>query len=228
MLDDLRDKWLSILSPYVDHASYATNAFESMVKRYSEEGRFYHTMAHVASVVSVIEDLAKVPSAAPDDPVAVELAGFFHDVVYDSHCHDNEEKSARLAEAWLDGLEIPRGIIQETSRLILLTVDHRAAPLDRNGSVLIDADLSILGAEHDEYERYHAELRREYGWMDDIDFNAQRLEIVEGLLGREHIFQTGICRNTLETVARANLVIELAELKAAAAEDLTTKWLDDC
>jgi predicted metal-dependent HD superfamily phosphohydrolase len=228
MLDELQDKWLSILLPFVDHPSYAANAFESLVGRYSEEGRYYHTMTHVASVVSVIEDLAQVPSAAPDDPVAVELAGFFHDVVYDSRSHDNEEKSARLAEAWLDGLEVPQGIVQETSRLILLTVDHQAAPLDRDGSVLIDADLSILGAEHHAYQHYRAGLRREYGWMNDSDFNAQRLEIVEGLLGREHIYQTTICRNTLETVARANLAIELAELKAAAVEDLTTKWLGDC
>jgi predicted metal-dependent HD superfamily phosphohydrolase len=214
----LRNRWLGVLLPYVEHTSFADAAFNSLVNRYSEEGRYYHTTEHIYQVVSVIDELAEVPSAAPDDPIAVELAGFFHDIVYDTHASDNQAQSATLAGAWLDGLGIPAAVIEETQRLILLTTDHQALPTDRNGMALLDADLSTLGADPLIYDRYRDDVRREYSWMGEAEYRARRRWVLEGLLMRETIYKTSLCRSTLETTARVNLMRELTELKTATTD----------
>ena len=56
---------------------------------------------------------------------------------------------------------------EEVVRLVLLTAGHEVEPGDRNGAVLVDADLSILGAPPERYARYAADVRAEYAHVDD-------------------------------------------------------------
>ena len=85
------------------------------------------------------------------DPDAVRLAAWFHDAVYDPQRMDNEEASALLAEAVLPGLDVPPVRVAEVARLVRLTASHDPIPGDRNGGLLIDADLGILACPPDVY-----------------------------------------------------------------------------
>src|SRR5215207_157618 len=64
--------------------------FDELVARYSEPHRKYHTLQHLAECLAhfeAVRDLA-------EQPAEVEMALWFHDAIYDTQRHDNEEKSA--------------------------------------------------------------------------------------------------------------------------------------
>ena len=61
--------------------------------RYSEPQRHYHNPRHVDECLQEF-DLVRAPAASP---VALELAIWFHDAIYDTRRSDNEARSAAWA-----------------------------------------------------------------------------------------------------------------------------------
>ncbi len=70
---------------------------ERLITAYSAPDRHYHNLDHISECLGEL-DAARHLAA---DPVAVELALWFHDAVYDSRATANEERSADLARPWL-------------------------------------------------------------------------------------------------------------------------------
>lgn len=101
-------------------------ALDDLAAAYSSPGRYYHTLEHIYHVLSTIKTL----QSQAKDLTALQLAAWFHDVVYDSQAQDNEEKSADYADRLLQSLEIPSDKIAATSHLIRNTKHHQAAPDD--------------------------------------------------------------------------------------------------
>jgi predicted metal-dependent HD superfamily phosphohydrolase len=204
----LRAEWQRDLARWKAPDDYVDQTFDDLAERYGEPHRHYHTLEHVAAVLRCaqsLDDLAR-------EPEAVRMAAWYHDVVYDPTAADNEARSAVLAAAHLTALSVPRDIVQESTRLIELTAGHDAEPGDRNGAVLLDADLSILAAAPDRYERYTEGIRAEYAHVDDATFRSGRASVLEGFLARPYIFHTHAFRAEREARARANLERELADL----------------
>ena len=179
-----------------------------LLERYREPHRRYHDDRHLASVLAAIELLVD----AADDPAAVRLAAWFHDAVYEPGRTDNEETSALLAEGLLERFDVPAPRIAEVARLVRLTVDHDPSDDDHDGSVLCDADLSVLGGDADGYSDYAAGIRTEYAFIDDATFARERTVILQGLLSRPRIFRTQTANDLWESRARRNLQLELALL----------------
>jgi predicted metal-dependent HD superfamily phosphohydrolase len=94
MSDLLQRKWRALVGTWAVGTDLADEAFKDISKHYSEPGRFYHTLAHVKSVLETVETLGSHAS----DLNTVKLAAWLHDVIYDSHASDNEERSAEYAE----------------------------------------------------------------------------------------------------------------------------------
>jgi predicted metal-dependent HD superfamily phosphohydrolase len=177
-------------------------AFDSLVRAYSEPSRHYHTLAHIADVLETIDRLHPAP------PLALVLAAWFHDVVYDSRAGDNEERSAERARQVLADLAVSAEVRDETARLILLTKSHTADSDDRSGQVLLDADLAILGATAALYDQYAAAIRREYAWVSEPDYRAGRRAVLEKFLARPQLYFTPPMAQA-EKQARANLAREI-------------------
>ncbi len=177
----VRGRWLRALAPFGGAAGPAEAAFADLAARYAEPGRHYHTLDHIAAVLDVLGDLG-------DSSTALPLAAWYHDAVYDPRAADNEGRSADLARAALPALGVPGEVVGETARLILLTKTHRAAAGDEAGQWLLDADLAVLGADPETYDRYAAAIRREYAWVPDADYRAGRRRVLEGFLARPRIF----------------------------------------
>jgi predicted metal-dependent HD superfamily phosphohydrolase len=140
----------------------------------------------------------------------VALAAFLHDVVYDSRASDNEERSAEYARELLTGFGAERDVREETARLILLTKTHEASA-DDDGCRLLDADLSILGAEPEVYDAYARAIRQEYAWVPEEEYRAGRRRVLERFLARPHIYFTPAFR-AREDQARSNIAHEIASL----------------
>lgn len=183
---------------------------DRLVAAYSHPQRGYHDLRHLTEVCARLDELSA--GGVAFDRVAVLLAAWFHDGVYDGQA-DAEERSARWAEESLAGLVSP-ATVAEVARLVRLTETHRPADDDANGSALSDADLAILAAPAGRYEEYAADVRREYAHVPDAQFRAGRAAILRDLLAKPHLFHTAYAREHWETLARGNVERELATLEA--------------
>ena len=159
-------------------------------ERYAEPHRHYHTLEHIAHCLEEFD-----PRQAAD-PEAVELAIWFHDAIYDTRRHDNEERSAE----WLLQ-EMPEA--RRAAGLILVTKHHRASTPDE--ALLVDVDLAILGQPEERFERYERQIREEYSWVPEPIFREKRAAILRGFLERPYIYGTEAFRAKYEAAARRNL-----------------------
>jgi predicted metal-dependent HD superfamily phosphohydrolase len=184
----------------------------AVVAAWSEPHRRYHDLAHLAAVLGLVGELA----GAADDPDAVRLAAWYHDVVYDPRRDDNERVSADRARAGLRGL-VPGDRVEEVARLVLLTAGHDPAPDDANGAVLCDADLAVLAAPPEAYAAYASAVREEYRHLSDEEFTAGRTAVLERLLALPALYRLPTVAAEWTPRARANLAAELSLLKGRAA-----------
>lgn len=189
-------------------ASLATGA--ELIARWSEPHRRYHTLDHLAAVLAALDGLA---GEAADD-TAVRLAAWFHDAVYDGRPGWDEERSAQLAQARLPRCGVPAQRVAAVARLVRLTAAHdQVEPDDRDGAVLCDADLSVLGTPG--YAAYAAAVRKEYAHVPADLFAEGRAQVLRRLLATPRLFRTARARELWEERARANMTAELATLAAA-------------
>jgi predicted metal-dependent HD superfamily phosphohydrolase len=179
----------------------------AVIAAWSEPHRRYHDLAHLAAVLGLVGELV----AAADDPDAVRLAAWYHDVVYDPRRDDNEEVSAERARAGLRGL-VPDDRAAEVERLVLVTAGHDPAPGDANGAVLCDADLAVLATPPEAYATYASAIRLEYGHLSDEDFTRGRTAVLEHLLALPALYRTEPAQPWTDP-ARANLTAELTLLR---------------
>jgi predicted metal-dependent HD superfamily phosphohydrolase len=122
---------------------------------------------------------------------------------------------AALAAARLAALGLPSERVGEVVRYILATRHGRsAAGIDEADlALLLDLDLSILGAAPAEYCAYAEAIRREYASVPDGLYRAGRRRVLEDFLARERIYRTGRLSVLWEGPARANLADEVARLE---------------
>jgi predicted metal-dependent HD superfamily phosphohydrolase len=149
-------------------------------------------------------------------PLAVEMAVWFHDAVYDPRAPDNEEKSAALALQRLTEAGASPELAATVSRLVLATKRHEAGN-DPDAALLLDVDLGILGQTEARFQEYEAQIRREFDWVPVKTFAAKRAEILRQFLARDRIYATNYFHEKLEPAARANLQRSIQNLAAMAA-----------
>jgi predicted metal-dependent HD superfamily phosphohydrolase len=177
MNDVMLGKWHCLLQTWAVDPIVAGQMFEDISTRYAGPGRYYHTLDHIQDVLETLESLR----ASAQNPNAVQLAAWLHDVIYDSKASDNEERSAEYAERLCQDLSIPeRGLV---ASLILTTKTHSAAE-DADAQVLLDADLSILGTSEPTYRKYAERIRQEYAWVPEPAYRTGRRQILEKSLKR--------------------------------------------
>jgi predicted metal-dependent HD superfamily phosphohydrolase len=205
----LHERWLTLAGITPESIRMG----DELVARWAEPHRRYHTLDHLERVLDGVDEFGEFA----DDLAAVRFAVWFHDAVYDSGTDSaaNEELSAQLAEAELPLLgTVPPERTAEVARLVRLTRDHAAADGDRNGAVLCDADLAVLGGKPEEYAAYTHAIRQEYADVPDDLFRPGRAAVLRGLLELPALFRTPVAVERYEKRARANLTAEIAALEA--------------
>ena len=167
---------------------------------YGHLPRAYHNWSHVEFCIAEFHPVA----CLCENPLAVELAIYFHDCIYDPLHHDNEEQSADTAAHMLAG-RIPAPIIAIVRSLILDT-RHIAPPASHDGRYLVDIDLSILGRPAMEFDAYERAIRQEYAHAPPADFARGRAAILRQFLCRPQIYLMPPFHKRYEQQARVNLV----------------------
>lgn len=194
------------------HATPSPALLAQLYERYGEPHRAYHTLEHVRACLAHFDTVRSLLR----QPAHVELAIWFHDVVYDPHAADNEAQSARWAQnALLDGGASPADA-QRVATLIRLTKHHAPPHDDSDAHLLLDVDLAILGAEPTAFDAYERQIRQEYAWVPWPEFVRRRAEILRGFLARPTIYRTEPFQQQLETPARQNLERSIARLSPSS------------
>lgn len=189
-------------------ANDSTVVYGKLAYAYRSLPRCYHTLEHVGRV------LCELDAAGPcEDRAAVEMALWFHDVVYDPRREDNEAASAR----WLEnaGLQarIPAARVGRAAAHVRATAHGADAGDDPDTAVVLDCDLAILAAPKAMFDRYDRQVREEYIWVPEADYCRERAAVLRGFLNRR-IFRTPAFVD-YEDPAKRNIVRALRRLEVA-------------
>jgi predicted metal-dependent HD superfamily phosphohydrolase len=196
----LRPAWHALLTPFAADPAVVAGEVDDLLRRHAEPHRRYHTATHLDEMLAAVDQLADLAV----DLVAVRLAVWYHDAVYDPQSAANEERSAALAASRLPGLGVDQERVGAVADLVRLTADH-APSGSPDAAVLSDADLWILGTDEQRYGRYVAEVRAEYAHLGDDAWRAGRGAVLESFLARPRIFATDRFHRRYDERARANL-----------------------
>ncbi|MCM0677901.1 metal-dependent phosphohydrolase [Micromonospora phytophila] len=216
---DLLNRWRAAArGAGATDAAELDRAGADLLARWREPHRRYHTVDHLTAVLDVVD--AYAPAAGRPD--LVRLAAWCHDAVYDPRAAGdaNERDSATLAGTLLTRSGLAADAVAEVRRLVLLTAGHAADPGDAEGALLCDADLAVLAAPPEAYDRYAAAVRQEYAHVPDPAFRAGRARVLTGLLALPALYRLPPLARRWAEPARANLTRELAALRAPAARTL--------
>lgn len=174
------------------------------LQRWSESHRYYHTLEHLTEGLELLEFYASYAQNLQ----SVELAWWYHDLVYDPTRTDNETRSAAQACLDLGGAGAPPDLIHKVERLILCTRDHNTSG-DIDANLLSDVDLAILGAPTARFQAYQEQIRREYSWVPEPMYTIRRREILASFLARDPLYQIPAFESRFGTQARINLAAAL-------------------
>lgn len=214
VIDLIEMRWQALMHGLGADAQLAEAGLAHLVEAYSAPGRHYHTLDHVAALLRLLEQHA----AALTDRIAAELAIFFHDAVYEPGRNDNEARSAALAATWLERLGAGPDLIAKVERYILATrhgTDTDNDAIEPDLALLLDLDLSVLGSNPSVYATYAADIRSEYGLLDEATYRAGRRRVLTQFLARPRIYRTEELHAKWDAPARANMTWELGQLDKA-------------
>jgi predicted metal-dependent HD superfamily phosphohydrolase len=199
------DRWHALMLALDLPGNEAT--YFALCKAYQEPHRHYHTQAHIQDCLQQF-DLLRAQAV---DPSSIELAIWFHDAIYDPYHSDNEQKSAEWATRFLHEAGAASDCAERVSGLIMAT-RHAIVPSDHDTALLIDVDLSILGAGTVRYAEFEAEVRREYRWVPLFLYRRKRANILDSFRRRTRIFAGDLFHERYESQARLNLNWAIAGL----------------
>lgn len=200
-----QEGWYQLMTAFGLAENYDT--YQKLIAAYSEKHRAYHTLEHIDACFRHFDFVLEEAKYSQE----IELALWFHDVVYKPFSATNEEDSALLAKEFLSLNSVEPEIVDRINNLIILTKDH-AMPRSIDGKLMLDIDLSILGAEEHIYAQFEKNVRKEYKRVPSFIFKKKRREILTSFFDRPRIYHTAYFFDRLEIQAKRNLEWAIANL----------------
>ncbi len=178
---------------------------------YGEPHRAYHGAAHIRACLDLALERLGDAAIGLDEMRALQMALFWHDVVYDPRRTDNERRSADVFRGIAAYGGMAASFIERVDGLIMATAGHDADATPA-GAAMLGIDLAALGAPDRVYDAYAAAIRREYAFVPERDYRAGRAAVLRRFLDRPRIFVDPICFDRYESAARNNISREIASL----------------
>lgn len=202
----LAARWHALTTPLLPDSARREAALQELVAAYKAPERHYHTLHHIEKL------LERLSNAPLQDAVVVQIAVWFHDVVYNALRSDNEAKSAARALEFLCETNLEPARQRRVAFLIERTADHTQPQPANDPDLLLflDADLSILGSSEADYWAYAHQVRQEYRLVPDLLYRPGRRKVLAKMLAAPVLFQTLAMRAELDAAARRNLAAEIA------------------
>ena len=227
---DLGRRWASLMHTLGVDASVARKWWRKVHDSYTEAHRSYHNLDHLREVFCYYDDAIADHSGCVTAPHLIQLAVFFHDIVYlptlrqtetigKRHRVDNNEVRSALtflefaSDATSKGCSLTTEDVDTVDAWIVRTASHLSGPATGDLAVFLDADLAVLGRPATSYARYAEAIRREYCHVPHAAFRQGRCTVLNGFVARGQLYFTDFARTKLETQARANVASEIKHLQ---------------
>jgi len=182
----------------------AAEIFREVVTHYGEPWRVYHTGDHIRHC---LEQVDRIPTDYPDRD-NVEMAIWFHDVIYAIGDPDNEVNSVAWFAEQAEG-DLAADFVTTISRLIMATC-HLTPPLNLDEQYVVDIDLSGFGLPWQAFMEDSQRVRDEFPDVSDADFFEAHQNFLGKLDARPHIYCTELFRSLYEDRARQNIAAKLS------------------
>jgi predicted metal-dependent HD superfamily phosphohydrolase len=206
----LRQRFTSTCADLNISPKIANSLYDQVHFEYTDWSRHYHNLSHIFSLLKLREHFAYLVN----NPALVDLAIWFHDIVYQSKRKDNERKSAELFE------QIMRPYLEKKDldfvcALILSTEGHQPLlPENNDNLIFLDFDLSILAADKKFYKKYAEAIREEYkSLFSFFVYNSGRKKVLKSFLHRKSLFFSDFFKEHYELRAKENINWEIKGLK---------------
>lgn len=203
------ERWLKLMRAWGFPANEDT--FHSLKAAYSEKHRHYHTDKHILACLAHLDRC--IPQT--QHPEEVELALWFHDAIYQPLSGHNEQQSADWASSFLQANGASAEVIERVHRLIMVTA-HQVETRTTDESLVVDIDLSILGASDKTYGEFEKAVRKEYRLVPMFIYRKKRASVLNSFLQRPHIYKNEPFYSEREDQARVNLANTVSQLMGRA------------
>lgn len=214
-IEALEARWLALASNLNIVTEHAARWWDEIHRCHSEPQRRYHTLEHLAELLSFLDSPFGEPIETHRRSL-VELAIFFHDIVYDPKSATNEEDSADLYRRFAAEVGLPDSTSTTVSLWILWTKAHAApAGTAEDALLFLDFDMAILSKPWKSYYLYAAQVRQEYEFIPEEVYRVKRPEYFRRQLSdTSHRFYLSKGLAHFEERARRNLARECELLNA--------------
>ncbi len=201
----LKDIFISLLSKYSTDPIYIESLWKEIEKKHNSKRRYYHNLTHLEHIYYYLIEIKD----EIQDWDMVLFALFYHDYIYDVLKKDNEEQSAIKAVSVLNSLTtIKKERIKICKEIILATKGHNISN-NQDINYFTDADLSILGADQENYKIYTQNVRKEYKYYPDFMYQRGRIKVLNHFKEMSRIYKTEHFFKKFETQAKSNLTQEI-------------------
>lgn len=175
---------LSLLNSTIDFEDLKRELLKIVLNAYGSPRRHYHTLAHILSVLESVS----LYQGTKQEKIALQLAAWFHDIIYNPCINDNEQQSVNYFTSYAAKLGIPTDIVDIAKKCILVTKNHLTASTNIE-KTFVDADLLIFAQDKKTYKNYTTNIRQEYKHLTDKEFSTKRLTLLQNL--QRHQQNTG-------------------------------------
>ena len=193
-------------------------AWEKIFTAYLEPHRAYHNLDHVEDFLDELGAYAQAHDLP--QPQEAQMVGVGHDLVHVGFrlrtlATDDEEQSAKSFSAILREGGVDESKILRISEGILGSKHGSGRGVAPDMWAAMDADMAILGKPRVRYNRYRKDIEDEYrydGTLPEIAYVKGRLEFLNSMIARPHLYRTTYFHNRYDVRARANMAYEKAIL----------------
>lgn len=192
--------WTQFSAELILDKKQAEVLYSLLENAYTESQRYYHTIQHIIECLDLFHQI----KAQFNDPITVELAIWFHDIIYDPKASNNEEQSAALMQKYCSNLLVSDQI-QKVYDCIIATKKHQAS-IDQDLNYLLDIDLAILGSSTVRFAEYEQQIQQEYAWVEPELYKLKRAEVLQYFFQMKPLYQTEYFRQLFEDQAKQNLL----------------------
>ena len=163
-------------------------AYGALERGYGDPARSYHDWSHIADLLTKLDGMSNL-AARPD---LIAAAIFWHDSVFITRTADGAVRSDAdnvrdSADLFERHARFPAAETAAVREMIMATANHLTATpqtihysgFAQDMDLFLDLDLSSLGAPWPVFRRNFEKIRSEYPWIDAIEFDRQRLGMLE-------------------------------------------------
>jgi len=187
--------------------------YHDLKSRYDTPERSYHNWFHIVACLNHLYDIKKYIDEQAFKEIFLSI--LYHDSIYDVQAKwgQNEIQSAQLAKKSLEDLSIDTYTIEKVIKLIETTAHHSVDNWDQTSAYMMDIDMSIVWSLWNIYEKYMHQVRQEYSYYSDWDYNKWRIVFLRGLL-KKPVFSTSYFHERYHTQSQENIKKEILILES--------------